>query len=504
MASTLTRNNIAYGLYNGLQSLAPLPITNAKRDPLGSDKAALATIWCNTVTNAVWVLPSITNNVANWVLMETGGGMGSFASLTVTPGPTAITGLFTLTAGTNTASFANDAADHSTNVGSSTGTSATQIFGGSGGILLAGVAGTPITIGLATQTSNITLGSSTAASSVLIGNGVNTAAQITSIQNGASAGDATVNILSGTATAGVSTVNIGNGNYAKTVNIATGTLGNTVNVATGINSVAQTVNISNGASAAASTVNVLSGAGTAGASLLHLGDNPAVTTITVGNSLPLASRTTTVSGTAITTAVADTINIGTGGVNTSAGASKVVNIATGALLLGTQTVNIATGTAASGTQTVNVGNADDLTAINLRGTILAPGTLTVSGLLQGSSAVATPQLQGVVAGALTVGTETHSAASATATLAFAGTVGTATFTGFTTAAAGTQVFIITNASYTTASQVIASASNLGTNDARMTMARIQQKAGSIEFTLVNNGAAALNGNVAITFWVLQD
>ena len=77
-----------------------------------------------------------------------------------------------------------------------------------------------------------------------------------------------------------------------------------------------------------------------------------------------------------------------------------------------------------------------------------------------------------------------------------------TYTGFTTAAAASQVFVITNSVVTTSSQVILTVSNLGTNDAQMTLQRVEQKAGSIEVTVKNNGAAALNGNVVITGWVI--
>ena len=81
-------------------------------------------------------------------------------------------------------------------------------------------------------------------------------------------------------------------------------------------------------------------------------------------------------------------------------------------------------------------------------------------------------------------------------------VGVATFTGQTTGAGASQVFTITNSVATTTSAVLATVSNLGTNDAQMTLTRVEQKAGSIDFTATNNGAAALNGNVVITFWII--
>jgi len=78
----------------------------------------------------------------------------------------------------------------------------------------------------------------------------------------------------------------------------------------------------------------------------------------------------------------------------------------------------------------------------------------------------------------------------------------ATYTGFTTAAAASQVFTITNSLISTTSQVLITVSNLGSNDAQMTMTRVKQAAGSVAVTCTNNGAAALNGNVVITGWVI--
>ena len=43
--------------------------------------------------------------------------------------------------------------------------------------------------------------------------------------------------------------------------------------------------------------------------------------------------------------------------------------------------------------------------------------------------------------------------------------------------------------------------NLGANDAQMTLQRVKQLAGSMELYVKNNGAAALNGNVVISFWI---
>ena len=73
----------------------------------------------------------------------------------------------------------------------------------------------------------------------------------------------------------------------------------------------------------------------------------------------------------------------------------------------------------------------------------------------------------------------------------------ATFTGFTTAAAASQVFTIVSNLFHTTTNYQVTVSNTGTNDAHMTLVRVNPLAGSVAITVTNNGAAALNGNVTI-------
>lgn len=91
---------------------------------------------------------------------------------------------------------------------------------------------------------------------------------------------------------------------------------------------------------------------------------------------------------------------------------------------------------------------------------------------------------------------------ATAAVTINSNVGVATLTGFTQAAAATLVLTVTNSIATVGSAILCSCSNLGTNDAQMTITRITPAAGSFAVTLTNNGAAALNGDVIVTFWVV--
>jgi hypothetical protein len=107
------------------------------------------------------------------------------------------------------------------------------------------------------------------------------------------------------------------------------------------------------------------------------------------------------------------------------------------------------------------------------------------------------------AGNVSMVAATDTQASPSATAVINARVGAATFTGFTTASAAPEVFTITNSVVTATSQIFVSAANEGANDAQMTVTRVLRGAGTFDVTLTNNGAAALNGNVTITFWVLN-
>lgn len=147
-----------------------------------------------------------------------------------------------------------------------------------------------------------------------------------------------------------------------------------------------------------------------------------------------------------------------------------------------------TGGSVNITATEAAANAIVLTASNAAGGI----DLTTGG---GSVDISSSGFATVVAA-----TDTQASPSATATIN--ANVGRATFTGFTTAAAASQVFVITNSVVTTASCVLVTVCNEGANDAQMTITRVTRGAGSLSVTCKNNGAAALNGNVAVNFWVL--
>ena len=80
---------VAYGQNQGLIIEPPYPII-AKRIPGANDKAQVGTVWVDTITNQVFILASVRNNIATWV--NTAGGAGVFTSITVNPGPFTFTG----------------------------------------------------------------------------------------------------------------------------------------------------------------------------------------------------------------------------------------------------------------------------------------------------------------------------------------------------------------------------------------------------------------------------
>lgn len=96
---------------------------------------------------------------------------------------------------------------------------------------------------------------------------------------------------------------------------------------------------------------------------------------------------------------------------------------------------------------------------------------------------------------------TNSAAAAAITLDKK--IAAATFTGLTTASAATETFTITNSNVSATSSIIVTVSNVGTNDAQMTLTQVKPAAGSFEVLARNNGAAALNGDVIISWIVLN-
>jgi hypothetical protein len=151
---------------------------------------------------------------------------------------------------------------------------------------------------------------------------------------------------------------------------------------------------------------------------------------------------------------------------------------------------------------IGIGNDANAQAVNI-GTGAANRTVTVGS----TNTTSTTTVQSGTGGISLEAAGIVDMVPATATVAGVGltinaNVGVGTFTGQVTASAASQVFTITNSVCTVGSAILVSASNLGGNDAQMTVTRVTPGAGSFTVTLTNNGAAALNGDVIITFWII--
>lgn len=465
---------------SGLADLFPQPICAERNPGSGDSNHDPGQVWVNEPLLDVFILAGFSSGTPQWI--NVGGGAGTYSSLTVTPGPTAITGKFTVTSGTENVSIGADAADHDVDLGSATGSSALTIQWGTGGAVLAGAAGGALTVGAAAQTAAMTFGRSTAANTLNFGTGVNTGAQVLNVATGASAADSTVNVLSGVATAGTQTLNVLSGDststgqainlltgagsgtrvftlaggsaIATTIGIGDGVLGNTLTLGNGANSVAQSVSIANGASAADSTVNILSGLATAGTQTLNLANGEYAKAVNIANGA-LGNTVLIANG---ANSVAQTVSIANG----ASGADSTLNLMAGASSAGTQTVNLATGTGGGTAKIVNIGNADGNTDL----AILSP---------RESSAGASHTLNA--------------------------SRGRVTATGLTTASGADETITITNNKVAATSGIIVGICTVTATDARPVLEKVVPAAGSFTVQYVNDGAASLDGDLIISFEV---
>jgi hypothetical protein len=189
-----------------------------------------------------------------------------------------------------------------------------------------------------------------------------------------------------------------------------------------------------------------------------------------------------------------------GGIDVDAGTGGIAIDTTGALSIDS-----------AGATNLTTTSASDLTVSSSAGSVIVDGgeaagdavQITASNAAGGVDiAAGTGGIDFSSAGIVTMAAATDTQASPTAASTVNANVGAVTFTGFTTAAAGAQVFTITNSLATTTSQIFVTACNEGANDAQMTVTRVNRAAGSFAVTVTNNGAAALNGNITLTWWII--
>lgn len=263
----MANNRPVYGIGQPLRNLFPSPIIST-RAPLTTDRLyPLGQVWTNKSANTAYLLTSVVANIATWQEITNAGGGGAIAgtSLTITPGPTSLTGALTVASAGNAVNIATDAVANTTTIGNVTGASALVLQSGTGDISLSPADAGDIFIGTATQTAPITLGRSASGQAVSISGAVNTGAQSVSIASGANGAASTVNIANGASIVGLNSVNI-----------LSGALGGT---STG------EVNIANGAYGVNTAISILNGIGTAGAASFDLLSNAGQTqnaTINIG------------------------------------------------------------------------------------------------------------------------------------------------------------------------------------------------------------------------------
>jgi len=94
-------------------------------------------------------------------------------------------------------------------------------------------------------------------------------------------------------------------------------------------------------------------------------------------------------------------------------------------------------------------------------------------------------------------------AGAGAALALNAKVGASTHTGIITASGAQETFTITNNEVSATSSIIVTVSNVGANDCRLSLEQVKPAAGTFEVMTQNNGGAACNGNVIISWIVLN-
>jgi hypothetical protein len=220
-------------------------------------------------------------------------------------------------------------------------------------------------------------------------------------------------------------------------------------------------------------------------------------------------------------ASATTVQSGTGALIVNAGNALTLdavgvlelNSSGAAISIGNDTVAQALNLGTGGARTVTIGNNVGATSVVVNGGtgVMQFGAnaiehaTTVGSVTTASATTIQAGTGGIAlnaAGIVSMAPATNSAAGVSVTLN--ARVGHAVFTGQTTAAAAAQEFTINNTTITNATTAIfVTAANLGANDAQMSVTRVVPAANSVVVTLTNNGAAALNGDVHINFWVIN-
>ena len=527
------RNNNAYGLTQPLINVFNQPIVSP-RAPTVRDQAPIGTIWIDQPNDDIYAISKSSAGVNTWINL--GGGSGIFSALTVNPGALTVTaGGIHLPAGAITLSalgFGVMQTDATGIVTSTNGTNGQIIIAGTGiapawalptcddgtitivpganSLIIRATgaavnsytttAGGPVVplagvLNVLGYDANITTDGATANTvKVRLANNIVSVGTITA-STGFSVLAGITDIVSNTNAAGAITLQTNAGvNETMVIESSQGTSAAAISVT----AAAGGVNINGGLNSAVAIL--LNASSVAGGITLEAGTNGITHTITNG-----AFAVTTGTG-AINLgvdAVAHTITIGNATVGTAVG----INAGTGNLALtstGTLTLDSAGALSInSSAAAINIGNNNVSQNINL-------GTQGVRVITVGNTTGATHVIVNAGTGAIdltagglvrvTPAVDTQAAATVTINA----NVGYATFTGLTTAAGATQVFTVTCAPCTATSAILCTLSNVGAEDAQMTVMRVTPGAGSFTVTGKNNGAAAVAHNIMLTFWIIKN
>ena len=457
----------------------------------------------------------------------------------------AANGPVSLISGTGAVNVGADSAAHTVTVGSTTGGSITTVQAGAGalslngggildidsvgavsinsstGVINIGNGNVDQNISIGTQGArNITIGSDKTTSSFTLTTGTgNVAIATNGTQHnttiGSTTGSSAFTAQTGTGamtfTAGG--VYIVNATGAATIDSVAAVEINSSGAAISIGQdpVAQNINIGTGGATRVITVGNSTGAtqidlncGTGG---VNVGTSATAHTVTVGS-------TNSTSATAIQAGSGALTLVGSGAITADATGVVELNSSGAAISIGndpvSQNINIGTGAAA---RSITIGNITDAASVTLNcgtggvsvGASATAHTTTVGSTNTTSTTTIQAGTGGIglsAAGAVSMTPATNSVAGVAITLN--ARVGQATFTGQTTGAGASQEFTINNSAIAAATTAIfVTAANLGANDAQMTVTRVVPSAGAVVVTLTNHGAAALNGDVHITFWVIN-
>ncbi len=504
-----------------------------------ADAVTLDSVGVLELNSSAGIISIANDAVAQNVNIATGA-----AARTVTVGNGTGATSVVVNVGTGALNLGTNATAHTSTLGSTTGASAVTIQAGTGalaingggdvtvdavGVLELNSSAGEINVGNDNISQNISIGASASARVITVGNNNTTTGLVLTAGTGNIAGTSqdavtfdAVGVLELNSSAGI--ISIGNDAIAQNINLGTAgqrtiTVGNgtgTTSVVVdcgtgalnlGVNATEHTSTLGSVTTASATTVQagtgalIVNGGGdvtidaagvlelNSSAGIIGIGNDAVAQNINLGTGG--AARDITIGNITGTTTLA--LNSGTGGITATSTGAGDITLASGdqVLIDGAGSVEIN-----SSASTINLGNDAVAQAINI-GTGAAARTITVGNTTAGTGII----LNGGATGDIQATPATNSAASANITLN--AKVGVTTHTGLSTAAAASETFVITNSEVSATSGILVSVSDVGAADAQLTIQRVKPAAGSFTVIVKNNGAATLNGDVIIAFWVLN-